>query len=82
MAAPRQLTIRNPSPELHRRLQELAQSRGESLNATVLRLLAEAVGLIERREQLARYTTWTEADKREFDEALAAQRTVDEGLWR
>jgi hypothetical protein len=41
-----------------------------------------AVGVDERRARLARYVTWTPEDLVEFDEALAAQRTIDEPLWR
>jgi hypothetical protein len=82
MAEPKQITIRNPSPELSRRLREISKARGESLNATVLLLLEQAVGCAERSERLRRYVTWTEADLAEFDLALAAQRTIDEALWR
>jgi hypothetical protein len=82
MATPRQITIRNPSPELARRLREMSEARRETLNTTVLSLLEEAVGLRERRERLARYATWTEADRVEFESALSAQRTVDDELWR
>lgn len=78
----RQITIRHPSPELTRRLKALAGARGESLNATILRLLGEAVGIEERRERLQRWATWTESDAAEFDEALRAQRVVDAAIWR
>jgi len=37
---------------------------------TVLEILESAVGVAERRQRLARYTTWTA----EFNAALAAQR--------
>jgi hypothetical protein len=80
--APRQITIRNPTPELTRRLKGVAQARGESLNTTILRLLSDAVGLEERRERLEAWATWTEEDAAEFDDALEAQRVVDERLWR
>lgn len=82
MTAPKQITIRNPSADLSRRLREISRARRESLNTTVLRLLEEAVGLTERRQRLARYATWTEADREEFEAALGAQRVVDEELWR
>jgi hypothetical protein len=79
---PRQITIRNPSPELAKRLKAVSEASGESLNATVLRLLEEAVGLEERRERLLRWATWTEDDASEFDQALRAQRVVDADIWR
>lgn len=77
----RQLTIRNVSPELSRRLKELAELRGESVNATALHILRQALDVDERRQRLARYATWSEADRREFEDALAAQRTIDASLW-
>lgn len=78
----KQITIRHPAPELTRRLKAVAQARGESLNAAILRLLSEAVGLQERRQRLERWATWTEHDAQEFDEALSRQRVVDDRLWR
>lgn len=78
----RQLTIRGVSEEVGRRLEGLSRSRGQSLNATVLEILESAVGVSERRQRLARYATWTEQDLQEFNESLAAQRTIDDPLWR
>ena len=63
-------------------MKEISEARQESLNATVLRLLEEAVGRDERRERLRQYVTWTPTDRAEFEAALEAQRTVDEALWR
>ena len=59
---PSQITLRNVDPELSRRLRAISAERRESLNATVLHILRSAVGLDERRERLARYTTWNEDD--------------------
>ena len=78
----RQLTIRGVSDEVGQRLEILSRSRGQSLNATVLAILESAVGVAERRQRLARYATWTQEDLEEFNEALAAQRTLDDPLWR
>jgi hypothetical protein len=78
----RQLTVRGVSEEVRQRLEELSRARGLSVNATVLEILGAALGRSERRQRLARYATWTPQDLAEFDEALAAQRTIDESLWR
>jgi hypothetical protein len=78
----KQLTVRGVSDDVADRLVKLSRSRGQSLNATINILLAQAVGEDERRRRLERYMTWTERDLAEFDEALAAQRTVDDKLWR
>jgi plasmid stability protein len=77
-----QITVRNVSAELARRLQQLAQSRGESVNTTVIQLLEAAVGMDARRARLERYVTWTQDERVEFEHALAAQRTIDDELWR
>lgn len=79
---PKQLTIRGVSDEVGRRLRSLSRTRGQSVNATVLSILEQAVDVNKRRRRLARYATWTEQDLAEFDRALAAQRTIDEALWR
>ena len=80
----KQITVRGVSQELSRRLDELSRARGRSLNATVLDILEAATGVDReaRLELLKRYTTWTPADGEEFDEALRAQRVVDEEVWR
>lgn len=75
------ITLRGVSEELAQRLKSIARERGESLNSTVLQLLERAVGMDAKRERLARYATWTEEDYQEFQEAMRAQRTIDEELW-
>ncbi|MCA1832673.1 MAG: hypothetical protein ABR548_02390 [Actinomycetota bacterium] len=82
MDEPKQITLRHPPPDLARRLKGLAQAQGKSLNATILELLEDAVGVDARRERLKRWATWDANDAREFDEALRAQRVVDADLWR
>ena len=78
----KQLTIRGVPDELERRLTSLSEARGQSLNATLLAILATAVGVDARRRRLERYVAWSEAESAEFDASLAAQRTIDEDLWR
>jgi hypothetical protein len=78
----RQLTIRGVSDEVGERLEGLSRARGKSMNATLLEILEAALGISERRRHLSRYVTWNESDLAELNTALAAQRTVDEKLWR
>jgi len=80
----KQITVRNVGPELSKRLERMARARSTSVNAAILQVLEEAVGLDEsaRRTRLSRYTTWEESELREFLENLAAQREVDSGLWK
>ena len=77
-----QLTIRNVDADLASRLRAISSERGESLNATVLHVLREAVGPDPRRARLLQYATWTEGDAKEFDTALAEQRVIDRTDWR
>jgi hypothetical protein len=79
---PRQLTIRNVPDAVAKRLERLSRERQESLNTTVVQLLTESVSYDARRERLERYVTWTDADVAEFNDALRAQRTIDDDLWR
>ncbi len=78
----KQLTIRGVPDEVASRLDRLSQSRGCSVNATVVEILTSAVDFKERRERLARYATWTEDDLAEFMNGLSAQRVIDDQLWR
>lgn len=52
------------------------------MNTVVIEILESALGVESRRRRLERYGTWTRQDAAEFDEALAAQRRLDEKLWR
>jgi len=78
----KQLTIRNLSPDLARRLKTLAREESTSVNSLVLTLLETAVGFNRRREWLSGWATWTEQDAQEFDVILQEQRTIDEEMWR
>jgi len=78
----KQLTIRGVSEEVSRRLTRLGRDRGQSLNATALQILENAVGIDARRQRLQRYATWSAADLAEFEGALAGQRVIDDALWR
>ena len=78
----RQLTIRNVSDPLGKKLEELSRRTGKSINTLVLELLNGALGVKGRSARLKSYVTWSPSDVREFDEALEPQRQVDEALWR
>ena len=77
-----QLTVRDVSDELGKRLEELSRARGQSVNATVLDLLSQAVGIEGRKARLKRYATWTADDLAEFEAVLRSQRVIDHELWR
>jgi plasmid stability protein len=77
-----QLTVRGVPDEVRRRLDQLSQARGDSLNTTIRRILERAVGADERRQHLEQYATWSADDLADFERALAEQRTIDADLWR
>lgn len=78
----RQLTVRGVPEEVADRLTRISEERGRSVNSTVLEILQKAVGVQERRARLQRMATWTDKDRMDFETALAAQRVIDEELWR
>lgn len=83
MDAPKQITLRDVSPDLSQRLKAVAEASGTSLNRTILNLLEGALGVEAKRRGLQeRYETWSEQAFQEFEEALQAQRTIDSDLWR
>jgi plasmid stability protein len=77
-----QITVRNVDDDLARRLKERAAARGTSVNETVLEILRDATGANARRRRLERYANWTAREAARFDDAVRAQRVVDEKLWR
>lgn len=79
---PRHLTIRSVPIEVGKRLDQISRDRGESLNAVVVGILTESVGVDARRARLERYATWGEDEASAFDDALASQRVIDADLWR
>lgn len=78
----KQITVRGVPDEVSRRITVLSRTRGKSVNSTVLEILERAVDVVERRNRLERFATWNEEDLAEFDEALSAQRRIDEDIWR
>ncbi len=55
----RRLTIRGVPDEVGHRLEGISRAKGQSVNTTVLEILATAVGTDERRRRLARDVTWS-----------------------
>ncbi len=85
----KQLTVRSVKSDLHNALKAEAARRGVSVNRVVIMLLREAVGLTNgSRQNDAVFDdldylagTWTEVEAVEFEEQLASQRVIDEGMW-
>ncbi len=83
-----QLTIRSIGPGLRAAIEREADRRGQSLNKTVIALLAERLGLADSGASITHDDldelagTWSKSEASRFDEALQVQRQVDAKLWR
>ncbi len=84
-----QLTIRGFDQDLERKLRELAEAEGISLNKAALRLLRRGAGLDVARQTNVIGTamddlagTWSAGDEREFLEAIAPFESVDDEFWK
>jgi plasmid stability protein len=77
------LTIRNVPEPLARRLEEARRAHGRSLNQTVLDLLAQALGVAERRNGLRELAgAWSAEEHASFEAAVADLEQLDGELWR
>jgi plasmid stability protein len=79
-----QYTIRNVPDSLDAALRRRAQEQGKSLNEVAIEALARGSGLkgerSRRRDLQFMAGSWQEDPI--FDEAIAAQDTVDQDLWQ
>ena len=80
------LTIRSLPPEIGRALEREKRRRGASLNQTVIDVLGQGLGVggsPPRRNGLKRLAgTWTQAEHKAFEAAIAPTEQIDEELWR
>ena len=80
------VTIRNVPTDLAQALEKERRKRGTSLNRTVLALLRNVLGVPNQAvrsnglRQLA--GTWSEAEYKQFQQAVAPLGEVDEAMWR
>lgn len=84
-----QLTIRGLTKVLERKLRALAREQGISLNQAALRLMVKGAGLEAPGGRPDRVGdsldwimgTWSEAEARQFEAAVAVFEEIDEELW-
>src|SRR2546421_7841075 len=79
------ITLRQVPERLAREVEERARKTGNSLNRTVIQMLAESVCKdagppYDDLDHLA--GTWGPEEAEELDRALKGQRLVDESLWK
>ena len=81
------ITIHGLEDRLSERIREKARQQGLSLNKTIKKLLAEALGMEEqaprdRREQfLDLFGIWTKEEAEEFNKSLEETRKLDPEDW-
>lgn len=86
----KQLTIRVADAELERRIVDLAEEEGLSINQVAVRLLAKGAGLWGEKQPTSTIGdslddltgTWTEAEETSFLESTAIFEMIDEELWQ
>jgi len=78
-----QYTIRNVPETLDDALRRAARERGKSLNEVAIETLARGAGITQERSRQRdlRDIAGTWRKDTAFDEALAAQDTIDKEMW-
>ncbi len=81
------MTLRGIDERIATALKTKARKEGTSVNAVILGLLKESLGLEKKRgmvyddlDHLA--GTWSKKDAAEFDQATAVFEKVDEEMWK
>jgi hypothetical protein len=81
------LSLRSIDAEMADALKKRAKYEGRSINATVLNLLREAVGLTKKKRTRVYHDlddlvgTWTEKDEQLFKKATKYFDRIDEEIW-
>ncbi len=85
----RQLTIRGFDPELERKIRDVAQQEGISMNKAALRLLRRGASLWDDGEarligaRLDKYAgTMSDSEAEELLSSMADVEQIDDDLWR
>ena len=81
------ITVHGIDKETEKLVKERAKSAGTSVNKVVKELLAKALGLDKgkhdhRDEFLDLFGVWTEADEKQFREAVRDLESVHPGDWK
>ena len=82
------MTLRGIDETISGALKARAQQEASSVNAVMLKILKEALGL-EKKKRTAEYHdldhlagTWSQQDAKAFEQATAVFESVDESLWK
>lgn len=82
------MTIRGLDDSTLKALRERAEQEGASVNATMVKLLQETLG-VRKKKRSAQHTdldhlagTWSDKDFQEFQNNVADFETIDPGMWK
>jgi hypothetical protein len=82
------ITLRGIDPQLAQTLKERARQENSSVNALLLSIVKESLGL-EKKQRRKQYSdldhlagTWSAQEAAEFEQAIGSFATVDENLWQ
>jgi hypothetical protein len=82
------ITVRNLPPAVAKAVKAKAKKERLSLNKAIVRLLEEATGTDPTREKEIHHDLdhlagkWSEAEYRQFMEALGERRQIDPEMWK
>jgi hypothetical protein len=82
------LTLRGIDDELAKSLERTAKQEHDSMNAVILRLLRDKLGLPKSKFKEVHHDlddlagTWTKDETREFDDVVRELSQVDEEMWK
>ena len=84
------VTLRGLPPDIADAIRKEANRKGMSLNKAVISLLANRMGVREKKKnRQTRHDelddlagSWSKKEAAEFEKSLAAQRTIDLDLWK
>lgn len=82
------VTLRNLPPHLDKTIRARAREKRMSVNKAVITLLEEHVNRDTKNPSTLHHDlddlcgSWTKAEARVFDRALAKQRSIDPDLWK
>ena len=82
------ITIHGLDHQLDKLIRKLAKKHGISLNKTMKNLLEESLGIKKLQDYdhsedfMDLFGTWSEEDKKKFDENISELEKIDEKDWR
>ena len=83
-----EMTLRGVDDRMAKALKEKAKKDGNSVNATLIKILRESLGMEKKKRNIVYDDldhlagTWTNKDYREFSKKIADFEMVDKKMWK